>query len=246
MTRVGLCAIVRNEARYLPEWLAWHRRVGVSRVYLYDNESTDDTLRAAEDEGAEVLDWPGGVAHGHSAQMTAYAHCLGSQDRVREVDWLLVLDADEFVWHPEGRPVPEVLDAVKQAGCVWMPWQLFGWGGHTRAPEGSTLTNYLYRAPDGYGTGYPKWGKSAVRVGVDVLVSDPHWFETMGGTEVDTGLLVNHYYTRSREEAYARRVARAREDFGSALWADVERIGDEASVVFDDRLARLSEAAWRT
>ena len=39
--------LVRNEARYLAEWLAYHRLVGIDHVYLYDNNSTDvEELRA--------------------------------------------------------------------------------------------------------------------------------------------------------------------------------------------------------
>ncbi len=43
----AICVLVRNEARYLAEWLAYHRLVGIDHVYLYDNNSTDvEELRA--------------------------------------------------------------------------------------------------------------------------------------------------------------------------------------------------------
>ena len=37
---------VKDEARFLPEWLAHHTNVGVEHVVLYDNNSSDDTARA--------------------------------------------------------------------------------------------------------------------------------------------------------------------------------------------------------
>ena len=37
----AICVLVRNEARYLAEWLTYHRLVGIDHVYLYDNNSTD-------------------------------------------------------------------------------------------------------------------------------------------------------------------------------------------------------------
>ena len=36
------CAIFRDEAPYLAEWIAFHRLVGVEHFFLYDNGSTDD------------------------------------------------------------------------------------------------------------------------------------------------------------------------------------------------------------
>ena len=35
-------AIFQNEARYLREWIEFHRRQGVERFYLYENNSSDD------------------------------------------------------------------------------------------------------------------------------------------------------------------------------------------------------------
>jgi len=37
----ALCAILKNEADYIEEWLAFHILQGVSRVILYDNNSSD-------------------------------------------------------------------------------------------------------------------------------------------------------------------------------------------------------------
>lgn len=39
----SICAIVRNEARYILEWIAYHKAVGIDHFYIYDNQSTDET-----------------------------------------------------------------------------------------------------------------------------------------------------------------------------------------------------------
>src|SRR5262249_58542936 len=39
---LAVCAIFRDEARYLAEWVSFHRVQGVERFYLYDNRSSDD------------------------------------------------------------------------------------------------------------------------------------------------------------------------------------------------------------
>ena len=36
--------IVRNEAPYIDEWIEFHRMMGVSHFFIYDNGSSDDTV----------------------------------------------------------------------------------------------------------------------------------------------------------------------------------------------------------
>src|SRR4051794_11337491 len=36
-----VCAIFQNEAKYLKEWIEYHRLVGAQHFYLYNNRSTD-------------------------------------------------------------------------------------------------------------------------------------------------------------------------------------------------------------
>ena len=42
---LAVCAIYRDEASYMQEWIEFHRLVGVERFYLYDNNSVDDHRR---------------------------------------------------------------------------------------------------------------------------------------------------------------------------------------------------------
>ena len=70
---LSICAIFKNEARYLEEWIKFHRGVGVSHFFLYDNESTDDpltVLRPWIEMGLVTLvAWPG-----RAQQVRAYMH----------------------------------------------------------------------------------------------------------------------------------------------------------------------------
>ena len=56
--------ICRDDAEYLPEWIEFHRLVGVERFFLYDNGSTDDhhgsSLPTASEGTATLGDraWP--------------------------------------------------------------------------------------------------------------------------------------------------------------------------------------------
>jgi len=44
---VSICAIFKNEAPYLREWIEFHRIVGIDHFYMYNNRSDDDFAAAA-------------------------------------------------------------------------------------------------------------------------------------------------------------------------------------------------------
>ena len=39
---LAICAIFRDEAPFLDEWIAFHRLMGVEHFFLYDNGSVDN------------------------------------------------------------------------------------------------------------------------------------------------------------------------------------------------------------
>ncbi len=41
---IALVAIVKDEARYIGEWNAFHTNLGVRSIYIYDNGSADETV----------------------------------------------------------------------------------------------------------------------------------------------------------------------------------------------------------
>ena len=41
MLKIAVCAIFKDEAPYLLEWLAFHKMIGVDLFFLYDNDSSD-------------------------------------------------------------------------------------------------------------------------------------------------------------------------------------------------------------
>lgn len=234
-----VCAIVRDEGAYLAEWLNHYRRQGATQFWLYDNESTDESLQAdadVRDADIRVIAWPG-----RGVQLAAYQDA-----RTRcAADWLAFVDADEFLYHPDGRRLIDVLEAQPaHVRGVWAPWRMFGYGGHDTRPSGGVVHNYRWRAADDHPHhAYWHGGKTIARPGAIRGFLDPHHLELTGGEEAledASGLLVNHYVTKSREEAHGK-IQRPRADTGTyRTWADVERDALTYADVRDDRLAQLT------
>ena len=232
--KLGLCAIFKDERPYLAEWLEFYRGQGVDIFYLYDNDSTDGGgSRLGSD--VQVTLWPG-----KSKQFSAYWDCL----RHCGTEWLAFLDIDEFMYHPDGSTLLDMVACHTPFSAIWAPWRMFGWGPHLTKPRGGVVESYLLRAADGHPHHeHAHGGKTIVRPEKVESFSNPHHYTMHGGpsvTDYDSGLLVNHYFTRSREEA-KRKCARGRPDLEAKRdWqTEFEDMNTEYITTRDERLAQL-------
>lgn len=124
---VSVCAIFRNEAPYLKEWIEFHRIIGVEHFYLYNNFSDDnykEVLNPYINEGVvELTEWP--VKQG---QMKAYEDCYNKHKD--DTKWIGYIDLDEFV-------VPVLMNNIydflkkfeKNRPAILIYWRLFGTSG---------------------------------------------------------------------------------------------------------------------
>jgi Glycosyltransferase family 92 len=217
---LSICAIYRDEAFYLREWIEFHRLVGVERFFLYNNLSIDEHLAVLApylDDGTVVLhDWP----LSFMPQRPAYEHCL---DRHREDSrWIAFIDLDEFLFSPTGKPVSEVLREYEEWPGVAVPWAMFGTSGHRQRPPGLVLENYMRRSSTSNMGEGPRWFhrfmyiKSIVDPKRTTGCESVHQFTYSSGHAVDENgqpvegattdspsyerLRINHYYTKSERE----------------------------------------------
>jgi hypothetical protein len=208
---LSICASYRWEGSYLREWVAFHKVVGVERFFLYDNGSDDEHLEALApylQEGTVMLrDWP----EYPMGQVKAYAHCLA--EHADDSRWVAFVDVDEFLFSPQGRPLPEVLARYERWPGVGVNRVTFGTSGHETRPEGLVLESYTRRLEV---PGMAASVKSVVDPTRAIRPLNPHVFAYTEGEAVDeneqtldgtfatspscAALRVNHYYTKSDEE----------------------------------------------
>ncbi len=221
---LSVCAIIKNEGPYLKEWIEFHRLVGVERFYLYDNESDDETaevLRPYIEKGiVQLIPWPRFV--GYSApQFMAFAHCM--RLTFGKTFWLVLIDADEFLFTPKGKALNSILGGLEESAAIVVNSYTFGDCGHSSKPPGLVIENYLKRYPTAVMDNYEF--KSIVQPGTVLRISNPHWFHLQPHAKVNgkicktgTGrkrwpfcisnelLRINHYHTKSTEEFAAKLV----------------------------------------
>ena len=215
MMKLGICAIFKNEGRYLREWVQYHRLIGFDGFVLYDNGSRDHgALALAEPDLKSVVSiipwslYPG--------QPWAYQHFVIFF--AKQLDWVAFIDIDEFIHPLVGDNIRSCLEVAGTHSAILMNWLNFGPGEYTYRPAGLVTKLYDHRLPDD-----DPWHchvKSIVRVSDLVNCDAPHVAHLRGpvcNTRGETisnepiqpqachdRLVINHYYTKSLEDWQAK------------------------------------------
>ncbi|MES2604954.1 MAG: glycosyltransferase family 2 protein [Pseudomonadota bacterium] len=233
---LAVCGIVRDEAPYLLEWIAWHRLIGVDHFVLFDNESVDGTtamLKSLAKAGlVDHVVWPN--IKDMPAQRAAYIAGLARLGwRCR---WVAFIDADEFLNPLRGETLPQILADYDTAAGLVVPWRLFGSNGHVQKDDELVINRFTRRGP----------AESHLNHSVKTIVQarlvarpDIHTPKLAAGSLVDEfgelagtqghpdrhavpaaqRLVLNHYFTKSREEWYHKRLrGKACEVVGTDGW----------------------------
>lgn len=137
--------ITKNSSRYIREFILFYQATGADRVYLYDNDSTDNLMEKIKpflDSGFVVYRrWPGKVV-----QTAAYRDAV--RRTKRRTKWLAIVDDDEFLFSPKGL-MPEQLREYEEYPGVGANWVMFGPNGHDASPDGLVMDNYTTTFEDG-------------------------------------------------------------------------------------------------
>lgn len=217
---LAICAIFKDEALYLREWIEFHLLQGVERFYLYDNNSSDDSLQVLapyiERGLVAVTPWPL-----HPAQINAYNHCV--RWRRDEARWLAVLDCDEYLYTVGETSLLELLREIEPAPALAVNCILFSTSGHIRRPPGTLIENYVK-----CGTREEELIKSVVNPRRVERFDNPHsaiyrdgqCAVNENGTPVQGPVApcvvervrVNHYFTKSVEDFIGHRRKRGQAD----------------------------------
>ena len=155
---------MKDEGHSLLEWVAYHRLIGFDNICVYTNncqDGTDDMLIRLQKMGY-VQHFRNDVPKGKKPQPNALLLGLKNPE-VTDSDWVLTMDADEFVNIKVGDgSVQELVDAVPDdAEGIMITWRFYGSNDILDWRPGLVTESYTRGAPDKFRKG---WGvKSMVR-----------------------------------------------------------------------------------
>ncbi len=141
---------VRNEGAFLLEWLAHHRAIGFTDFLVFSNDcqdGTDKILDRLAEAGLLTHIRNDGPYDKSGIQFTA----LKTADKhplVKEADWILSLDVDEFVnIHAGDGQLSDLLRALPEADAITLTWRLFGNGDQVRFVPDPVTDTFTRCAP---------------------------------------------------------------------------------------------------
>jgi len=209
---LAVCAIFREEAPFLDEWLKFHLGIGVTRFYLYNNFSTDnfhEVLAPYIASGVVSLTtWPKPIG-----QLSAYSHCI--RQRANEARWLAFFDIDEYLFSPERMDIRPILEEYVSLPGVIVYSPYFGSSGFEHRPPGRLVETLTKRSTLDF-----RSAKTIVNPR-QILRAGVHAPKVLRGECLDTSfqkvthlsvpvldrLRINHYWSRSLSDL-RKKVAR--------------------------------------
>lgn len=215
---IALVTIAKNESEYIREWVAYHKAIGVDRIYLYDNESDDNMTNLIKpfiDEGFVVIN----KIYGRKQQLNANNDAI--QKYGKYCKYMAFIDCDEMIMPLDtSTKLINIIDSIilvhPNAGGVAVNWCMFGSSHHDKKPDGLVCENFVWRAkvPGGKGTEciktiaipecikqykqphYPIYKKGFFNINTRGIIV-PEWHSRL---DEYYKLKINHYFTKSKQE----------------------------------------------
>ena len=150
--------MMKDEGPALLEWLAYHRLIGFDRICVYTNDCSDgtDAMLLRLEEMGEVLHFRNDVPAGKKPQPNAMK-LAERNPAATDTDWVVAMDADEFVSIKTGDgTLPALMAHIPDdAQGIVMTWRFFGSSGLVDWNPGLVTESYIRAAPDRFRKG---WG----------------------------------------------------------------------------------------
>jgi hypothetical protein len=214
--KLSICAIFRDESKYLREWVQFHALQGCEKFFLYQNRSVDDwqsVLQPYIDSGlVEVTDWP----YPPPCQIEAYNNYI--EGHIGMSEWCGFIDIDEFLFSPKYDTVIEALDSFPAHWqSIAVNWMCFGSSGEQEWKDIPVIERFTWRKPADIPSNH--YVKPIVRMDKHFTIQDPHCANASTFTpsgRITSGphsiphehdiLRINHYGSKSRQEWVKRQL----------------------------------------
>lgn len=216
--KIVICAIFKNEAPYILEWVAYHRAIQVDHFVIYDNESTDSTgeiLKQLEKAGIiTYVYWPS--QPNEDNQSAAYRDA--THRFLGKCEWIGFIDADEFIVPHQHLDLHSFLSNYQDVAAIAINWKIFGSSGHATKIDGLVIERFARCAASDFSVNGHFKTIAKIDLIKDVAIHICKFNEnnqnyvypdryavqpdSIGhGLHIDHSLIqVNHYFTKSREE----------------------------------------------
>ena len=145
MFKLSVGAIFKNEEHSIKEWIEHYLHHGVEHFYLINDNSNDNYLEKIQyyiDTNIVTL-YNACFSNYNGRQKDMYNTYL--LPNIKDSQWLLIVDLDEFMWSPMDKDLTGVLAKCSKFGQIQVNHTLFGSNGHITQPD-SIVNSFTKRS----------------------------------------------------------------------------------------------------
>jgi Glycosyltransferase family 92 len=148
---LSVCAIIKNEGKYLNEWIEFHRLIGVEHFYLYSNDNFDllqTSLKPYIKKGVVTLipwvdffDQMQEQSSEHWAlatQIPAYENAIKFR-AIGTTKWLALLNTDEYLLPVHSYMILDLLEKYDSYPAITLETDVFDGSKVTLSPAAQLL-----------------------------------------------------------------------------------------------------------
>ena len=126
--KVCLCAIGKQENRYIKEFVNHYKKLGYDHIYIYDNNNINDERMDSilnNSNFVSIIDYTSYHNKKENSQYLAYYDCYKKNNK--KYDWLSFFDFDEFLEIKQNKTIQEFLDNERYKKCqnVKINWLIY-------------------------------------------------------------------------------------------------------------------------
>lgn len=222
--KLALVVISKNEGPYIREWIEYHKILGITKIYFYDNESNDDTYKVLYNYIKQgLVEYT--LIKGKAQQLNAYNDAI--KRHKNECKYMAFIDMDEYLFPTKPfKPISIIIDellekAGKGAVGVGVNWAIFG-SSHLEKTDNRLITEkFIYRGENYHWGNYhikticnPRFVKSYISPHYPVYKVGAYAISEATGKKIYgwfchsvqyKEIRINHYFTKSKEEFLKKR-----------------------------------------
>jgi hypothetical protein len=119
----------KNEGAFLLEWIAYHKIIGFTDIVILSNDCEDgsDEMLDHLSKSGEIVHLRNDGPYDDRGIQFAALKLADRQKAVKEADWIMHLDIDEFLnIHVGDGQIGDLIAALPEADAIALTWRMFG------------------------------------------------------------------------------------------------------------------------
>ena len=146
----SVLAVFKNESHIIEEWIEHYKSIGIEKIYLLNDLSTDDFLSKIQKYiDSKFVELKNVAVEDNDKQMVWRQRHLYNKyygKILSETKWVAVLDLDEFLYSPINKNINEILKKYDNSSFqeIIVDWYLFGSSGYDEQPK-SVVESFVKR-----------------------------------------------------------------------------------------------------